>query len=230
MTFHCRLVETEQNASQKAYEIVLSKKDKEYSHSGLINLCAGIDYHLQNNPYKWSIDLMNDQAFLQANKVFTGKLRDSKEKGLDVSKKRTSTDQQDMQYLFRNYFIQCIQANDTQVLLQKVFFDIVYYTGRWGKGGLRNPTKSSFEIKTGVDGSEFIQLIFNEKTKKNQGDKTSSGLDALHNDQYIISVQEDKTLCLVKSFKTYLSMLNPNYNAFFQYHSADKKNWQENCR
>ena len=70
----------------KMFGTVLSRKGKEYSRSGLINLRAGLNRHLQDPPHKRSIDLMNDKEFLQANKVFTGRLRDNKEKGLDVSK------------------------------------------------------------------------------------------------------------------------------------------------
>ena len=76
------------NALRKLYGTVLSRKGKEYSRSGLINLCTGLNRYLQDPPHKRTLDLMNDQTFLQANKVYTGRLHDNKEKSLDISKPR----------------------------------------------------------------------------------------------------------------------------------------------
>ena len=80
-------------------------------------------------------------------------------------------------------------------------------------------------MKTSVDGEDYVQLTFNEKTKKNQGDQMSSGQLALHNDNHIISAQENKTLCPVESFKMYVSLLNHECDAFFQYPSRNNKSY-----
>ena len=132
---------------------------------------------------------MNDAQFLPANKVFTGRMRDNKEKGLDVSQARESIEQDDMNKLFNSYFKPGIERMNTQVLVHKVFFNIVYY----------------------------IEITFNEKTKKNQGGDNSSSKRALHDDHHIISQMPENPLCPVKSFKTYLSLLNHHEPAFFQY-------------
>ena len=60
---------------------VLSKQGKEYNKSGMINLRSGLNRYLQSVPFKKTYNLMNDQVFLQANKVFSGHLRDNKERG-----------------------------------------------------------------------------------------------------------------------------------------------------
>ena len=88
---------------------------------------------------------MNDQIFLQANKVFTGQQRDNKEKGNDKSKRCKAIDQEDMENMFKNYFTPGLVTFNAKVLLQKVFFDIMYYTGRRGKEGLHELDKNSFE-------------------------------------------------------------------------------------
>ena len=157
----------------------------------------------------------------------TGRLRDNKEKGKDKSKCRIAIEQHDLEKLFKSYFTPAIQTLDTYVLVQKIFFDIVYYTGHRGKEGLRDLNKKSFEIKTGSDGLDYIELTFNEKTKKNQGDQNSSGQDALHNDHHIISAQPGNILCPIRSFKTNISLLNPESDVFFQYSSKDKKSYDK---
>ena len=207
---------------RKFYGTVLSRNGKEYSKSGMINIRSGLNRHLVNPPHKKTIDIMQDKIFLQCNKVFTGRLRDNKEKGLDISQPREAIEKDDVEKLFQTYFLPGIKSGDTEVLLHKTLFDILYYTGRRGKEGLRHLTKSSFKIKTASDGVEYIQMTFNEKTKKNQGDATSAAVNALHNDRNIISAQ-DTELCPVKSFKQYKALLNPETEAFFQYPSDDKR-------
>ena len=155
--------------------------------------------------------------------VFTGRLRDNKEKGIDKSTRRLAIDAQDMEKLFKNYFMQAVTGTNTKVLLHKVFFDIVYYTGRRGKEGLRDLNKNSFAIKKGTDGLDYIELTFNEKTKRNQGHKNSSAQSALHNDHHIISEQPDDILCPVRSFKKYMALLHDDTDVFFQYPSKNDK-------
>ena len=213
------LLEAEKMADllRKLYGTVLTKKGTPYSKSGMINLRAGLNRHLQNPPFNRTIDIMNDPQFLPANKVFTGRMRDNKEKGLDVSKPRQSIDQEDLQKLFNNYFKKAVETKNTKLLMHKVFFDIVYYTGRRAKEGLRELSKNSFDIKTGSDGLEYVEITFNEKSKKNQGNDNSTSVNALHNDHHIISAMPGNPLCPVQSFKTYLSLLNDQEKAFFQY-------------
>ena len=150
---------------RKLYGTVLSKKGTPYSKSGMINLHAGINRYLQNPPFNHTFDIMNDAIFLPANKVFTGLMRDNKEKGYDISKPRESIDQEDMKKLFNEYFKPGIKTLNTQVLLHKVFFDFMHYTGCHAKEGLRELSKKSFEVKTGSDGLEYVEITFNEKTK-----------------------------------------------------------------
>ena len=227
LNFKVLLIEDLADMLRRFYGTVLSRKGNEYSKSGLVNLCAGLNHHLQEPPHKRTLDLMNNRDFLQANKVLTGRLRDNKGKGKDKSKHRIAIEQHDLEKLFQSYFTPAIQTLDTYVLDQKIFFNIVYYMGCRGKEGLRDLNKKSFEIKTGSDGLDYIELTFYEKTKKNQGDQNSSGQDALHNDHHIISAQPGIILCPIRSFKTYISLLNPESDVFFQYASKDKKSYDK---
>ena len=79
----------------------------------------------------------------------------------------------------------------------------MYYTGCRGKEGLRDLTKESFAIKKDTSDKQFIEITFNKKSKKNQGDSLSAGTNALHNDHHIITELEATVLCPVNSFKIY---------------------------
>ena len=168
---------------------------------------------------------MNDRVFTQANLVLTGRLWDNKEKGLDTLAPRTSIEKDDVEKLFWEYFPKCLGDKiDTEILLHKVFWDIMYYTGCRGKEGLRRLSKNSFSIKKSHTGTEYIEITFNEKTKKNQGDTLSTVANALHNDHHVITEMRNSPLCPVSSFKMYLDLLNPDSTAFFQ-HPNKSKNW-----
>ena len=70
-----------------------------------------------------------------------------------------------------------------------------------GQEGLRNLTKKSFALKVNENGRDYLELTYNESTKKSQGNDNNE-----MNDQAILLSQESNR-CLVKSFKLYLSKL-----------------------
>ena len=67
---------------RKLYGTVLSMKGNPYSHSGMINLQAGLNRHIQSPPYNCTCNLMNNVIFLPANKVVSGRMHNKEEKGL----------------------------------------------------------------------------------------------------------------------------------------------------
>lgn len=151
------------------------KKDKTpYSKSGMINIRSGLNQYLQSPPNNRIINLMRNDAFQNSNKVFTGRMRKNKEDGLDVSRPHEPLEQEDMNKLYDQYFIPGVQRGDTEILQQKVCFDLIYYTGRRGKEGLRAIQKNYFEVKTNAEGIEYIEVVVNEKSKRCQGHETST--------------------------------------------------------
>ena len=164
---------------------------------------------------------MRNNIFQNANQVFKGQLRRSKNEGKDTSTPRSDIEPQDLDKLYDNYFTPGLCDGNTEVLLHKVFFDIMYFTGRRAKEGLRNLTKKSFQIKKSSDGTDYVEITFNETTKKNQGDAVSSASENLHNNHAIIQEQEGDVRCPVNLFRHYLENLHPNCDAFFQYHCTE---------
>ena len=77
-------------------------------------------------------------------------------------------------------------------------------------------------MKKGPAGQEFLEITFNEKTRKNQGDSMSASANALHNDHHVITEIKNSSLCPVASFKMYMDLLNPDSTAFFQYPNKKK--------
>ena len=80
---------------------------------------------------------MHDDIFQGANNVFCGKLRCNKQDGNDVSEPRS--DILPDEKLYYDYFTPGLEGaltyRHTEVLLHKVFFDLMYHTGRRAKEG-----------------------------------------------------------------------------------------------
>ena len=202
---------------QEFFASVKNKKGENYSKSSMVNLRSGLNWFLIYPPNSRVINLMKNDTFQNANLIFKGKIRENKKKGLDTSQPKTDIAQDDVKKLNEEYFKPGLANGNTEVLLHKVFFDIMFHTGRRGKEGLRALSKKSFQVKTAADGKEFIKITFNEVTKKNQGDQNSSGLATLHNNHAIINEQKTSELCPVNTFKHYLANLNEKCDAFFQH-------------
>ena len=111
---------------------------------------------------------MNDRMFTQANQVFSGRIHENKEKGLGVSQPKQPIDKEDMDKLSNEYFYKGLQKEDTQVLVHKVFFDLIYYTGRHGKEGLRALDKNSFNVGVSPDGNELYRSRSMKRQKKSR--------------------------------------------------------------
>lgn len=158
---------------------------------------------------------MRNEVFQNANKVLRGKFRMNKAAGLDTRKPKSAILPEDLDKLYNTYFKNGLSVSNSQILQEKVFFDLIYHTGRRGKEGLRALMKDSFVLKETPNGGQYIELSFNPVRKKNQGDEASSSY-AFHNEKPIILEQEDNFNCPVNSFKHYCNMLHPNLKDFWQ--------------
>ena len=111
---------------------------------------------------------MKDAEFKHANRVFSGNLVVQKSKGLDKSSTHRPISPEHLVQIFDNYLVPPWD-NDLKCLQLKVYFDITYYLGKWGVEGLREMEKDSFVFKTNSDNREYMQLSYNERTKKSDG-------------------------------------------------------------
>lgn len=67
-----------------------------------------------------------------------------------------------------------------------------------------------------MQGVEYVVQTFNEATKNNQGDEWKSSSKHYRHEKNIMLAQPGGAKCPVKSFKLYVSKLNPKLDCFFQ--------------
>ena len=150
---------------------------------------------------------------------FIGNLHDQKERGLDKSCRRLPISQENIDkiYFTPHY------TNDPRCLQHKIYFDIAFFMGKHGQEGLRQLKKDSFELKITDTGREYLELKYNESTKKSPGDDYNE-----INEQAILLSQPQNPKCPVNSFKLYLTKLTDLPDLFQTPNSKYKKptdNW-----
>ncbi len=191
-----------------------TKTGKVYSKSGYINIRSGLNRYLSSPPHNRELNIMQDKPFVTANKVLKGQLRKNKQDGLVKTHRRSAISKSDLEILGTKYFVLSKVESDPTVLQHKVFYDLVYYMGRRGREGLYELKKDSFDI-TVESGCIVIRMAYTEATKRGQGDETGQNADD-PDDENGIFEQKGDPLCPVRSFKLYLSKLNPANDKFFQ--------------
>ena len=112
--------------------------------------------------------LGRDEQFLAANKAFIANLHVQKEQGYDTSTSHKSISKAHLKQIYENYFIPHHDNNDPICLQHKVWFDIAFFLGKRGVEGYRAMKKDSSQIKKSHENQEYLELIYNEATKKSQ--------------------------------------------------------------
>ena len=103
--------------------------------------------------------------------------------------------------MYNDYFIPHFD-NDPRCLQHKVYFDIAFFLGKRAKEGLRELKIDSFTLKTNAQGRDYLELNYNESTKKSPGDDFNE-----MNEQPILLSQPNDRRCPVNSFQLYKSKL-----------------------
>ena len=192
------------------YASVRTQGGNHYSRSGLVNIRAGLNRHLNSDPFFREMDLMNSPTFKQANDVFDGQCRLNKRAGLDITASHAPLAQTDIQRV-EAYFEPWLHNN--VILQEKVFFELMYHFARRGREGLRALHQDSFIIDELPDGREYVSLKYNAASKTNQGTEKRTKAPALEPN---VMVSQKGPNCPVLAFKYYLSHLNPHQQVFFQ--------------
>ena len=172
-----------------------------YSKSAYVSIRAGINRYLTMPPYKRMINIMHDDEFKEANTVFKGKLRMNKAEKKDESTHHTKITRKDLKKMY-NWV--CQDLKDPQMLQYKVYLDLAFFLARRGREGLRDLLPQDFETLTNKNGRKYIQIRFNERKKKRQGDEPSVSRQYKNKEnKNQMLEQPGSDMCPVKSFEEY---------------------------
>ena len=190
------------------YAEVRNQKGETYSKSSLVGIRAAIQRHLESPPFNITFNIITDTIFKPANLVFSGRQKQIKVDGKDKTAHKSPIQQGDMEKLYSSKTL----SNENPIALQrKIYFEISLHFARRGREGLQQLRKDSFDIKTDDQGARYVTITYNEKSKRDQGDKKGGTLK-----EQRMYEQPNDPLCPVQSFELYLHKLSPSSDRLFQ--------------
>ena len=192
---------------RKFYGEVRKENGEKYSKSSLCNIRAAIQRHLASPPFGRNINILKGESFVSANNVFDGSLKTQKTNGEDTTKSYPEISEEDMETLFSS---DVFSLNDPVGLQRLVFFNLQYMFCRRGRKGLRSLKKDAFEVERDGANKEFLYQRYNEHSKNHPGTLN----EKFHAKKKLYATDDE--FCPVKTYKLYLSKLNPLCEYLFQ--------------
>jgi hypothetical protein len=184
------------------YAAVRSQKGDLYSKKSMISIRYGIQKHFLKIK---NIDVVNNDAFKQANLVFQAKLVKIKGEGKGASVHKPPIEVDDIAIIYKSFNLDI--PTDLQ---SKVFVDVMLFYCNRGRENLRELTKTDFSLHGSGD-NKYIALR-DHSTKNHSGDSK----DDNERQGGRLYVMPSNPLCPVKSFVKYLSVLLPDCDYSWQ--------------
>lgn len=180
-----------------------TEKGELYKLNSMKGLRSGIQrYYLE----KKEIDIVDSNMFNTSNTCFNNVLKTIKESGKGDTDHHPEIEPEDIRKLYES-----IDINKPVGLQEKVFVDILLYYCRRGREGLRNMTKSTFQVAVDGTGRKFVYHSGSELTKNHNADDNSGDTNG---EGRIYATGGLR--CPVTNFEEYKKKLNPNEDAFWQ--------------
>ena len=182
------------------YASARTQKSDLYSKKSMLSIRYGLQKHFEKSH---KFDIINDPEFKEANKMFSAMLVQVKKAGKgDVQHKNPLTTE-DLRLLYSSFDLESPKG-----LQDKVYVDFMLYFCNRGRENIRELKPLDFIID---ENDHFIEMR-DTATKNHRGDIKDSNKSQGGK----IYQSENNALCPYASFLKYLSVLNPDCEAFFQ--------------
>ena len=117
------------------------KPPERYCNMSMKSLRAGINRYMKE---KRGLDIIADQQFQRANKIFDAVLKDNKSKGKGVVHHKKPITSQDLECL-NDYFSRYMTPN-AAILQRLVQFNLMFYLCRRGRENLTHIPRNTFAV------------------------------------------------------------------------------------
>ena len=188
---------------RKFYAEIRKKDGSLYTKSSFRSIRAGIQRKIKEE--RPTMDIILDKEFFMSNEVFRAQCVKLKKDGLGKIIHKQPINHEDMKRLYES---DIFAMDSPRSLQRKVFFDLMLFMCRRGQENLRNLKKSSFKIKKDSDGRHCIEKAIDELTKNHRGENDAQESGIIY--------ETGSPRCPVKSFRLYLTHLNPKIDELFQ--------------
>ena len=200
---------------RRFYAEARTRNGENYSKSTLLGFRQSIERYLNAPPLNKSVRLTKDPRFARSNQMLDAKLVNIKRSGKESTKHKPAIEVEDLKKLKTSG----IFSLETPLsLLRNVWFNIVLYFCRRGREGQRSLATTSFKFEVDAHGRSYATMTHDEASKNHPGGLKD--VSSVEKEARMYETEEENDG--YKALKLYLSKINPNSTAFFQY---PKKNW-----
>ena len=193
------------------YTNACKRNGKPYSPNALAVIRSALLKTLVSPPFERPIDIVNDRAFNDANRVFKEKTESLKKLNRPSPQAKTQITEGDMQKLGK-YFSDF--STDAWKLLHFVWFGLCYYFGSRGRYCWRSLNKNSFMLERDEEKDVFL-------TEKDFCNEKTVGAQSHQNCSRDMRVYDAK---LISAFQLFMEKRSPDCDSLFVY---PKQKWSK---
>ena len=153
----------------KFYATARKKDGSKYKAGSILTFRQGLRRHYQD---EMSIDIVKDDRFSYSTKVFRATVIDLRRQGLGAVKHHIPITKADMTKLYSGE-THIFDVETPCGLLNKIWFEVIYYLCRRGQKNLRAMTKSTFDPSTDSTGKRYVYQKVDE-LNQNHRDLTTA--------------------------------------------------------
>ena len=157
-------IESLDKSLEKFFATAKRKDGTKYKASALQTLRNGLRRHYLD---RLRIDIVNDRSFTYSTKVFKASVTDLHHQGLATVQHRIPITKVDMAKLYSGDTI-VFDIHAPNGLLNKVWFEVMYFLCRKGQENLRTMTKETFELAVDSAGKRYIFQKVGERDKNHR--------------------------------------------------------------
>ncbi|XP_062610074.1 uncharacterized protein LOC134271878 [Saccostrea cucullata] len=191
----------EMSEKLKKFYAELRKPDGSYyAKKSLITMRFGLQKHFLK---KTSVDIINSDEFKSCNEVFKAMLVKIKREGAPEVKHKQTISTEDLNKLYES---EAFSLNTAMGLLNRTFFEIVYYFCNRGQENLRSFQKTDFSVRTDPEGKRYVCKVKHREEKNHRGDDLTDD----QTNQARMYEMPGNPRCPVNSFMKYIVKLNPD--------------------
>ena len=189
---------------------------KEHGKSTLLCLRSGIERYLNFPPYNRGLKFSQNPVFKNSNMMLNAKIKDLKQQGKQNVEHKPDISTQDLQKL---KYHPVLSPSTPLGLLRNVWLHTTLYWCRRGHEGQRNLTSSSFKFLKDENNRPYATMTHDELTKNHHGGV--GDVESFEKEGRLYQTTDDPSDGF-NALQFYISKLNPECTAFFQY---PKRKW-----
>ena len=156
------------------------------------------------------IDINGDSEFSKSNVIYQAAVTSLNQEGHGATSHKEPLSKEDIDKLYDHPIV--FSTNTPTGLMNKVFFEVMFYLCRRGRENLKEHKKSTFTIKTDTTGRRYVCHVVRALSKSDcvdVGPSDKTGEVRMYEEQGSLR-------CPVASFEKYLSKLHPKCSSLWQ--------------